>query len=146
MENFKKFLSGRAAGYYLLFSAIVLELIFAILYPVFFSRNFQMSWTVFSLALLTFLVGIVLLVIPFFCQKTEKWCVPITPFIIFGLSLITLFMFAPVCYGLTSLGNLMDILAQMIICVILLLISSILATVAVFKRQIKKQKQVEIKE
>lgn len=136
MENFKKFLSGRAAGYYLLFSAIVLELIFAILYPVFFSTNFQMSWTVFSLALLTFLVGIVLLVIPFFCQKTEKWCVPITPFIIFGLSLITLFMFAPVCYGLTSLGNLMDILAQMIICVILLLISSILATVAVFKRQI----------
>lgn len=70
MENFKKFLSGRATGYYLLFTAIVLELIFAILYPVFFSTNFQMSWTVFSLALLTFLVGIVLLVIPFFCQKT----------------------------------------------------------------------------
>lgn len=95
-----------------------------------------MSWTVFGLALLTFLVGIVLLVIPFVFPKSEKWCIPITPFIIFGLSLITLFMFAPVCYGLTSLGNLMDILAQMIICVILLLISSILATVAVFKRQI----------
>ena len=41
MENFKKFLSGRAVGYYLLFSAIVLELIFAILYPVFLAGIFK---------------------------------------------------------------------------------------------------------
>lgn len=98
-----------------------------------------MSWVVFALALATFLIGSVLLLLPFFCPGSEKRIAPVTPFILFGLTLLTFFLFVPVCYGLTSLWNLMDVLAQVIVCAFLLLTSSVLMTIAVFKRQIKEQ-------
>ena len=139
MEKLKKFIKSRTTAYYLLLSAIFLELIFAILYPLFFGENFQMSWIIFALSMITFLVGCVLLALPFFCPGSEKRIAPVTPFILFGLTLLTFFLFVPVCYGLTSLWNLMDVLAQVIVCAFLLLTSSVLMTIAVFKRQIKEQ-------
>lgn len=139
MGKLKKFVKSRTTAYYLLLSAIFLELIFAILYPLFFGENFQMSWIIFALSMITFLVGCVLLVLPFFCPGSEKRIAPVTPFILFGLTLLTFFLFVPVCYGLTSLWNLMDVLAQVIVCAFLLLTSSVLMTIAVFKRQIKEQ-------
>ena len=139
MEKFVKFIKGRTTAYFLLLSAIFLELIAAILYPLFFSKNFQMSWAVFALALATFLIGTVLLVLPFFCPESEKKIAPVTPFILFSLTLLTFFMFVPICYGLTSLWNLMDVLVQVIVCALLMLTSSVLTTIAVFKRQIKEQ-------
>lgn len=98
-----------------------------------------MSWAVFALALATFLIGSVFLILPFFYPESEKRIAPITPFILFGLTLLMFFLFVPVCYGLTSLWNLMDVLAQVIVCAFLLLMSSVLTTIAVFKRQIKEQ-------
>ena len=139
MGKLKKFVKSRTTAYYLLLSAIFLELIFAILYPLFFGENFQMSWIIFVLSMITFLVGCVLLALPFFCPGSEKRIAPVTPFILFGLTLLTFFLFVPVCYGLTSLWNLMDVLAQVIVCAFLLLMSSVLMTIAVFKRQIKEQ-------
>ena len=139
MGKLKKFVKSRTTAYYLLLSAIFLELIFAILYPLFFGENFQMSWIIFALSMITFLVGCVLLALPFFCPGSEKRIAPVTPFILFGLTLLTFFLFVPVCYGLTSLWNLMDVLAQVIVCAFLLLMSSVLMTIAVFKRQIKEQ-------
>ena len=139
MEKLKKFVKSRTTAYYLLLSATFLELIFAILYPLFFGEHFQMSWIIFALSMIAFLVGCVLLVLPFCCPGSEKRIAPLTPYIIFCLTLLTFFLFVPVCYGLTSLWNLMDVLAQVIVCAFLLLTSSVLATVALFKRQVKEQ-------
>ena len=139
MEKLNKFVKSRTTAYYLLLAATFLELIFAILYPLFFGENFQISWTIFALSMITFLAGGVLLVLPLFCPGSEKKIAPFTPYIIFGFTLLTFFLFVPVCYGLTSLWNLMDVLAQVIVCAFLLLTSSVLATIAVFKRQVKEQ-------
>ena len=139
MGKLKKFVKSRTTAQFLLLSAMLVELVFVILYPSFFSGNFQMSWAVFALALANFLIGSVLLMLPCFCPGSEKRIAPVTPFILFGLTLLTFFLFVPVCYGLTSLWNLMDVLAQVIVCAFLLLTSSVLTTIAVFKRQVKEQ-------
>lgn len=137
MKKVIEFLKNRTATYYLLFIASILELTFAILYPSFFSNDAQMSWLVFSLTLITFLIGIILLVIPFFFSKIEKVVLKISPFILFAFSLLDFCLFVPVCYGLTSQWNLMDVLAYVIVCAFALLIPPILTTIAIFKKPIK---------
>ena len=151
MQKVMDFLKSRTIGFFISAAAALLSLISAILYAGFFASEPEMSWVVFVLPLVAFLVSAALLVVPFFFSRLEKLTVPFVPFILTTANLFALCLFAEVGYKLINrlvvghadkMDNIFTFFgAGLPVCLILMVVVAVLSTIAIFTKQIKKEKE-----